>query len=50
MGTVQISTSGAQTWSLTQTSFAAGDCLSVTAQSTVDTTAAYLQCSIVVVK
>ena len=53
MGTMSISTTGAQTWTSYATSpvsFASGDCLSVTAPSSVDGTAAYLQCSLVVVK
>jgi hypothetical protein len=50
MGTDTISASGAQSWSLTSTTFAPGDCLGAKAQSSVDSLAAYLQCSIVVVK
>lgn len=51
MGTVAISTSGAQTWSLSSaTSFAVGDCLEVVAPSTVDTTAGNPTISLVVVK
>ena len=53
MGTVTIATSGAQTWSTSATSFAAGataDCLEVVAPSSVDTTAANPTLSLVVVK
>jgi len=50
MGTVAIATTGAQTWSLTQTSFAVGDCLEVVAPSSVDTTAANPNLTLAVVK
>jgi hypothetical protein len=39
VGTVTISTTGAQTWSTTATAFAIGDCLGVEAPATVDTVA-----------
>jgi hypothetical protein len=50
MGTVAISTTGAQTWSLTATNFAIGDCIKVVAPSSVDTTAANPTLSLVMVK
>ncbi len=40
LGTVSIATSGAQTWSISQISFAIGDCLVLTAPSSVDASAA----------
>lgn len=49
IGTVSLSTSGVQTWSVTSTSFAIGDCLVLVAPSAVDTSAAGLYGSIVVV-
>ena len=50
IGTVTISTAGSQTWSVTATNFAAGDCFIVVAPSVVDTTAAGPALSLVVVK
>ena len=50
MGTVAISTTGTQTWTLTQTSFAVGDCLKVVAPSSVDTTAAKPNLTLAVIK
>ena len=39
IGTVAVATSGAQTWAVTQTSFAVGDCLVIVAPAVVDTSA-----------
>jgi hypothetical protein len=40
IGAVQVSSSGAQTWNLRQTSFSPGDCYELAAPATVDTSAA----------
>ena len=40
IGTVSVATNGAQTWTVTQTSFAIGDCLVLVAPSVVDNNAA----------
>ena len=39
IGTVSVATSGAQTWSVTQTAFSIGDCLVLVAPSSVDASA-----------
>jgi hypothetical protein len=49
IGTVSIATSGAQTWSVTQTAFSIGDCLVLVAPSSVDASAANAYGAIAVV-
>lgn len=49
IGTVAVATSGAQTWAVTQTSFAIGDCLVVVAPAVVDTSASGVYGAIAVV-
>jgi hypothetical protein len=50
VGIISIATSGAQFWSTISTGFSIGDCLQINAPSSVDTTAANPNVTLVVVK